>query len=161
MGQETLQATLPLLYPPGKRDPTYLSGGSSSLHLSCLPPLSEAINNCYFTRAPLVHRIVVATPLPTSDVTGRFNFSTNPEQASSARTLSNISRELNFIQYTRIIPAHQLVRVDTVAPHNSPHYELLVRRPSILPGCDLSLEMGPNSLTTITIPSGKREPASL
>ncbi|GBO05643.1 hypothetical protein AVEN_199216-1 [Araneus ventricosus] len=29
----------------------------------------------------------VATPLPTSDVTGRLNFSTNPEQASSARTL--------------------------------------------------------------------------
>ncbi|GBL71103.1 hypothetical protein AVEN_206149-1, partial [Araneus ventricosus] len=29
----------------------------------------------------------VASPLPTSDVTGRLNFSTNPEQASSARTL--------------------------------------------------------------------------
>ncbi|GBM20365.1 hypothetical protein AVEN_222080-1 [Araneus ventricosus] len=36
----------------------------------------------------------VATPLPTSDVTGRLNFSTNPEQASSARTLLNIIREL-------------------------------------------------------------------
>ncbi|GBM98529.1 hypothetical protein AVEN_53821-1 [Araneus ventricosus] len=36
------------------------------------------------------------------------------------------------------------------SPHNSPHYERLMRRPPILPGYDPSSEVGPKSHTTIT-----------
>ncbi|GBO11436.1 hypothetical protein AVEN_25178-1 [Araneus ventricosus] len=36
------------------------------------------------------------------------------------------------------------------SPHNSPHYERLMCRLPILPGCDPSSEVGPKSHTTIT-----------
>ncbi|GBM37403.1 hypothetical protein AVEN_28353-1 [Araneus ventricosus] len=39
------------------------------------------------------------------------------------------------------------------SPHNSSHYERLMRRPLILPGYDPSSEMGNKSHTTITVPT--------
>ncbi|GBM86834.1 hypothetical protein AVEN_213782-1 [Araneus ventricosus] len=45
--------------------------------------------------------------------------------------------------------------------HYSPHYEQLVQQPSVLPGSDLSSEMGPKSHITIIVLSGWREPAYL
>ncbi|GBM67390.1 hypothetical protein AVEN_233575-1 [Araneus ventricosus] len=43
--------------------------------------------------------------------------------------------------------------------HNSLHYERLMQQPPVLPGYDLSWEMGTKSHTTIIVPSGWREPA--
>ncbi|GBM60989.1 hypothetical protein AVEN_199791-1 [Araneus ventricosus] len=37
------------------------------------------------------------------------------------------------------------------APHNSPHYERLMRRPPILPGYGPSSDIGPKSHTTLTV----------
>ncbi|GBM77049.1 hypothetical protein AVEN_79060-1 [Araneus ventricosus] len=41
-------------------------------------------------------------------------------------------------------------------PHNSSHYERLIRRPPILSGFDPSSEMGPKSHTTITVSTKER-----
>ncbi|GBN80691.1 hypothetical protein AVEN_98463-1 [Araneus ventricosus] len=38
-------------------------------------------------------------------------------------------------------------------PHNSPHYQGFMRRPTVIPGYYPSSEMGPKSHTTITTPS--------
>ncbi|GBL77000.1 hypothetical protein AVEN_12658-1 [Araneus ventricosus] len=45
--------------------------------------------------------------------------------------------------------------------HYSPHYERPMQQPPVLPGYDLSSEMGPEGHTTIIVPSGWREPAYL
>ncbi|GBL73057.1 hypothetical protein AVEN_128218-1 [Araneus ventricosus] len=42
--------------------------------------------------------------------------------------------------------------------HNSPHYERLMQQ-HVLSGYDMPSEIGPNSHTTIIVPSGRREPA--
>ncbi|GBM37459.1 hypothetical protein AVEN_263137-1 [Araneus ventricosus] len=43
--------------------------------------------------------------------------------------------------------------------HYSPHYERFMQQTPVLPGYDLSSEMGPKSHTTIIVPSGWRETA--
>ncbi|GBM41447.1 hypothetical protein AVEN_130919-1 [Araneus ventricosus] len=47
------------------------------------------------------------------------------------------------------------------SPHNSPHYERLMRRPTILPGYDPSSEMGLRATPPLLYPPREREPAYL
>ncbi|GBO36350.1 hypothetical protein AVEN_102502-1 [Araneus ventricosus] len=76
----------------------------------------------------------------------------------------NITPPCQSTRVTHERPAATTAKSGTEAPHYNPHYERFMRRPpttTVLPGYDLSSEMGPKSHTTIIVPLGRRESAYL